>query len=278
MTAAATPHPWTPHFCSSSPLFQPLSPLMAGFSHCDQLPDWQFLQHQLAQQHPPINTASNRPLQFVPQTKKSGIYPESYEARIYLKGEIQTRHNWHDFFNALVWFTFPQTKAAINTLHYHQGLQRHWGHEPHRTALENALTLFDESGAIILCSRAEYLRLIQNHDWKTLFWDQRDLLAQHLQCFIFGHGLYEKALSPYPGMTAQSLLLPVIPEFFQWDLTRQIHHADSYAAQQLTNTAIFRSPKDLQAFPLLGMPNWDKNNAAEYYDNKKYFREKNRQQ
>lgn len=268
----ATPLRWTPNFCSHSPLFQPLAPVMENFSHCDQLPDWQFLQHRLTQQYPPVLTASNRHLQFVPQTKKSGIFHESYEARIYLKGEIQTRHNWHDFFNALVWFTFPQTKAVINALHYHQGLQRHLNHEPMRTALENMLTLFDESGAIILCSKVEYLHLIQNHDWKTLFWHRRELVMQNLRCFIFGHGLYEKALNPYPGMTAQSILVAVEPKFFQWDLARQLYHADSCAARWLTDTHVLKNP--LQPFPLLGMPGWDKNDREEYYENKKYFREK----
>lgn len=271
----ATPFPWSLHFCAHSPLFLPLSPVMENFSHCDQLPDWRFLQHQLTQQSPPIKTASNQHLQFVPQTKKSKVFNESYEARIYLTGEIQARHNWHDFFNALVWFTFPQTKAVINALHYRQGLQRHLNHERTRTALENTLTLFDESGAIILCSQTEFLHSIQNHDWKTLFWHQRKLVTQHLQCFIFGHGLYEKALNPYPGMTAQSILVVVKPEFFQWDLARQLYYADSYVAQWLTDTHVLKNSHNLQPFPLLGMPEWDKNNREEYYDNKKYFREKN---
>ncbi|MBL8391935.1 MAG: DUF3025 domain-containing protein, partial [Candidatus Accumulibacter sp.] len=35
-----------------------------------------------------------------------------YETRIWLTGEVATRpDNWHDFFNALVWFAFPNTKA-----------------------------------------------------------------------------------------------------------------------------------------------------------------------
>jgi len=47
-------------------------------------------------------------------------FEAQYEPRCYLKGEVPTRaHNWHDLFNALVWLTFPATKAVINARHYH---------------------------------------------------------------------------------------------------------------------------------------------------------------
>jgi hypothetical protein len=38
-----------------------------------------------------------------------------YECRIWETGEVETRpDNWHDFFNALVWLSFPQTKIAVS--------------------------------------------------------------------------------------------------------------------------------------------------------------------
>lgn len=40
--------------------------------------------------------------------------PVAYEERIVLRGEVVTRpHNWHDFFNALVWMRFPRTKYGL---------------------------------------------------------------------------------------------------------------------------------------------------------------------
>ena len=41
-----------------------------------------------------------------------------YEQRIFEQGLVPTRPaNWHDFFNALIFLLFPQTKKEMNRLH-----------------------------------------------------------------------------------------------------------------------------------------------------------------
>ena len=57
-----------------------------------------------------LRNASGLPLRFVPQDE----LPEgrAYEEFIGATGCVPTRDNLHDFFNALVWLTFPRIKQC----------------------------------------------------------------------------------------------------------------------------------------------------------------------
>jgi hypothetical protein len=91
--------------------------------------------------------------------------------------------------------------------------------------------------------------------------------------FLFGHGLYEKALRPYVGMTGQGLLLPVEAAFFGWSLEEQLCHLDESLAQYLAEPGHCRSTAELTPVPLLGVPGWTSDNDdPAYYDNTAYFR------
>jgi hypothetical protein len=273
--AKTTQDRWNPDFINRSPLFFPLQHqatlLSRNPEHWPSLEDY----HQLLAEQPvPIHTSGDAQIQFVPQAGKPQRWEDDYEPRIYLTGEVQTRlHNWHDFFQVLVWTTFPKTKTALNTSHYHAIHQRKQSNpgSKQRTPLENALTQFDECGAIVVASQNNLLQLIREFRWKDLFWQHRTALAHQLQCFVFGHAVYEKALNPYVGLTAHAILMNVENEFFQWPLAQQINFLDDIAAQAFAN-ARYPSPKHFQPFPLLGMPGWDHNEIESYYDNSDYFR------
>lgn len=61
-----------------------------------------------------ITTGRGLPLRFMAQDElPPGV---AYETQIAATGGVPTptRHNLHDFFNALVWFAYPRFKAAIN--------------------------------------------------------------------------------------------------------------------------------------------------------------------
>jgi hypothetical protein len=91
--------------------------------------------------------------------------------------------------------------------------------------------------------------------------------------FIFGHGLYEKALQPYVGMTGQGLLVPVEQAFFAWPQEQQLAHLDGLLADYLNEPQHCRNTRELCPVPLLGVPGWAADNeAAAYYDNSDYFR------
>lgn len=59
-----------------------------------------------------LATGRGLPLRFIEQaTLPAGV---AYETHIAETGAVPTRHNLHDFFNALVWFAYPRIKAALN--------------------------------------------------------------------------------------------------------------------------------------------------------------------
>jgi len=267
--------PWQPDFAKNNPLFSPLLPWLSHFAAHSQWPELVDYQQLLKTLPSPICTLNGQPIKVVEQDDRPDSFEMHYAPRIYLSGEIQTRrHNWHDFFQFLSWFLFPQTKVIINSLHLEPARLRYQqGIRGARSPLENMLSLFDEGGAVVVSCNPELLQLIRDFRWKELFWQRRDELQQQLQCFTFGHAVYEKGLMPYVGMTANAILLDVDPDFFQAPLTQQLLRVDQLLAAELQSGKRYQKPKDLQPFPILGMPGWSTDNAAEaYYDNQNYFR------
>ena len=269
--------PWNPQFIFRSRMFDPLMPLaqrLAVFN--DGWPSLDDYQHLLAEHPEPILTHHGIPLKIAAQGPRPVCLEEQYASRIYLTGEIQTRRrNWHDFFQLLTWLTFPKTKAAINAMHHHAAKARFAGTMDggRRSPVENMLSLFDEGGAIVVCSEPSLLQMMRDFDWKNLFWRHRAELVSTMNCIIFGHALYEKALAPYVGMTANSLLLPVDATFFSKTMHEQIKWIDEQSATVFINDRHYRSPRALAPLPILGLPGWDPCNELEsYYNNTSYFR------
>ncbi len=262
---------WDPNFLMRSPLFLPLQPAYERLGNCENWPTIENLNHA---KHKNLVKVSKQIISFIPQSIKSNNFSEQYEPRIYERGEIQTREqNWHDFFNALVWFTFPKTKAALNALQYRELYKRH-AISNQRSSLENALTLFDENGIIAISNDNSLLELIRKFSWLELFWHRREEVIKKMRFYIIGHSLYEKALNPYVGMTASGILLTVDNDFLQYDLSNQLNVVDLMMENELKQNKL-RSPRDLQPLPILGIPGWSKENEFEtYYHNKNYFREK----
>ena len=248
---------WNPHFLEGSRLFNYLKPVADQYSSFSTWPTLKQLQQQFKQHDLDVTP--------VPQAERHENFSDHYEPRIYLKKELQTRaENWHDFFNAMIWLSFPQTKSVLNQLHYHAALKRKPG--TNRSPIENAITLFDECGIIIISKHAGVLDMIRKHEWKQLFIDNRSLFEHEIQCVVFGHAMYEKALTPYVGMTCQALLIQHEPL-----------ENDRYAIDKLVNDqwqqSKIKTTKDLYPFPVLGVPGWHQgNDEYSFYDNKGYFR------
>lgn len=271
-------HPsWNKAALLQLPAFTPLHPVLARVvtERFPTLPDYNAL---LTAQQPGIVVRSGHPLCFVPQEYGKLALEAQYEPRCYLKGEVPTReNNWHDLLNALVWLTFPKSKAAINARHYLDltgssgcaGMQ----HGSQRGAVRDTNTLFDESGVIVPYADATLAALLRGFQWKALFWQHRAAVQSSMGFYLFGHGLYEKMLSPYLGLTGQGLLLPVVPEFFAWPLDRRLTHLDQAVADYLSNPQHCRATHELTPVPLLGIPGWAAENECEaYYENTAYFR------
>ena len=268
---------WDANFTSFSPIFSPLKFWAEKFSKFTQgWPELEDYQTILAELPEPILTQSGQTLKIVQQDGKPGHFHEHYAPRVYLTGEIQTRtENWHDFFQYLTWFMFPKTKAVINATHVPAAQKRIEQKTDlgRRSPVENMLSLFDEGGAVILCSDDSMLQLIRDFQWKELFWQRREELSLKLKLVTFGHALYEKGLSPYVGMTANCILLHVDESVLKQSDQQQLDYIDLELAQILTQGELYKKPKDLSPFPLLGLPGWDDDNEKEsYYDNLNYFR------
>jgi len=277
-----TPY-WNKEALLQSPLFSPLHPSLASLKS-DGFPTLQDCNALLEAHHPSITVQSGTRLRFVPQECGKLPFERQYEPRCYLNGEVPTReNNWHDLLNVLVWLTFPKAKAAINARHYHALLKKNVADDikvgSQRGAVRDANTLLDESGVIVVYADAELAGLLRGFKWKELFWQRRELVRASMWFYLFGHGLYEKALQPYVGMTGQGLLLAVAPEFFGWPQAQRLAYLDTLLASHLADPNYCRSTRDLAPVPLLGVPGWasDNDNPA-YYDNVAYFRPGRREQ
>ena len=264
---------WDPGALLQSPLFAPLHPVLACLNGRD-FPALQDCNALLAASQSIVTVQNGLPLHFVAQVQGRLAFAAQYELRCYLKGEVQMRDKaWHDLLNALVWLTFPKSKAALNARHYQALTDVPKVLEGKRGAVRDMATLFDESGVVVVCAEAGLGNLLRDFQWKELFWRRREQVNMAMGFYIFGHGLYEKALQPYIGITGQGLLLAVDQEFFAWPLACRLAYLDDRVAEYLCAPEYCRSTRELTPVPLLGVPGWSVENDDEaYYDNTNYFR------
>jgi Protein of unknown function (DUF3025) len=264
---------WNKEALLQSPLFAPLHPIL-GCLDTTNFPTLHDCNALLAARQPPITVQRGAPLCFVAQEVGKLSFEAQYEPRCYLTGGVQMRaHNWHDLLNALVWLTFPKSKAALNARHFHALVEERTSGNTGRGPVRDVNTLLDESGVIVVYADAELGVLLRDFKWKELFWQRREQVRAGMGFYLLGHGLYEKALQPYLGMTGQGLLLAVEQEYFSWPPTQQLTHLDSLLADYLAAPEHCRSTRDLSPVPLLGVPGWaSDNDRAAYYDNTAYFR------
>ncbi len=268
---------WDTEFIQRSPLFEPLRAHAAHDApgvlwSARQWPSITELQ-ALVDARGTVSGGGQR-LRLTAPDARGGAFEDRYEVRIHREGELQMRsHNSHDLFNLLVWMTFPRTKAAINARHYQALLARQRDATQNRGPAQDTLTLFDESGIIVVSSGPALLQDIRDFAWKRLFWRQRHEVQRQVRWFLFGHALYEKAVTPYVGMTGQGVLLAVGDDFQAWPAARQLACVDEMVAQRIADTSLFCATNELAPVPVLGVPGWWPANEEEtFYDNPSYFR------
>ena len=218
-----------------------------------------------------INNFRGRQIRFVANEDTSST--THYETRIAETGEIATRANWHDFFNAMSWLAFPETKSAISEMHS-RFLDARGIHEAReRSVPRDVLTLFDEGGIIVASSDSSLLQLVRRFEWKKLFVERRAEVITSMRFHLFGHSMLEKALDPYVGVTAKAVLLLVDEAFLASSPIAQIRHVDQLSAAWLMDENNLTSSKNFSPLPWLGVPGWWKENESpEFYENRQYFR------
>lgn len=196
-----------------------------------------------------------------------------YELQILERGGLAVRPgSWHDLFNVLVWRTFPRAKAALNEAHC-TALLRDPAEAIRRGRVRDALTLLDESGAIMAASDASLLEAIAAFRWKEVFWTRRPDLLRSARVHVFGHSLYEKLRSPYLGITGYAVLLEVEQKTIDAPPAAQLDVLDALLAALIRGPSGLRSPRSLQPLPVLGWPDWHPATMGEaFYDDIAYFR------
>jgi hypothetical protein len=199
------------------------------------------------------------PLRFVPAD--SAPPGEAYEAFIYRTACVPTRDNLHDLFNGLVWLHFPQAKRRLNALQATEIAR--CGVGATRGPLRDALTLFDENGAVLDAPPALWDALVAR-DWHRLFVTRRALWRE-ARLLVFGHALLEKLQSPRKAATAHVLIAP--------GAGLSIAGIDAEIASALEPTHLARKP--FAPLPVLGVPGWwAPNESPAFYDDARVFREK----
>jgi hypothetical protein len=166
----------------------------------------------------------------------------AYESHVFASGTVPMRHHLHDFFNGLVWLHFPATKRRFNALHAQAIAQA--GPAAPRGVLRDALTVFDENGALLLAP-AFMWDALRARDWRALFVTHRAAWSE-ARLLLFGHGLMEKLLTPRKPVTAHVYAAPnaidSIADIDRW-LAAAVGGADWLA-------------KPFAPLPVLGVPGW----------------------
>ena len=173
---------------------------------------------------------------------------EAYEGFIARTGRVPTRDNLHDQFNALVWHRHPRIKQRLNRFQAEE-IALH-GVGATRGAVRDALTLFDEYGALWLNPHPLLKDLLIARDWHGLFVTHRALWQGH-DLEIFGHALLEQlATAPRRGLTAHVMLV-----------------------HPLTLPRETWAVKPFLPLPVLGIPGWwSANEDPVFYEDKQVFR------
>ncbi len=189
---------------------------------------------------------------------------EPYEAFIHRSGTCPTRENLHDFFNGLCWIAFPHSKRALNRLQA-QAIDA-GGIAGVRGAVRDAITVFDENGALLQAPQELWEALLARH-WRRLFVDLRPLWRE-ARLIVFGHALLEKLVHPRKDLTAHVWRTNVNAiSQSGWDV--------EFAAQL---TAGRLAEKPFTPLPLMGIPLWSAGNQDfSFYDDPLVFRPAGRQ-
>ena len=194
---------------------------------------------------------SERPIRFVPANQLPGV---EYEKHIFCTGEVSTREkSRHDLFNALVWSRFPSLKVAMNAVHFRELGS---GQEGRRGKQRDALTLFDESGVIVVSSVKENLDALARRDWNFVFRENASAWYDEIKVFVPGHALLEKFPQPYKSLTAHALLMRLDDSLLERPRATLLQMLDEMLAERLLAGSILDSPSSLSPLPLMGIPGW----------------------
>jgi hypothetical protein len=212
------------------------------------------------------------PLRFVPQ----GALPEgaAYEEFIGATGQVPTRGNLHDFFNGLVWQTFPLIKRQLNALQAAQIAQAGVGKS--RGPARDAATIFDENAALLVVREGREGRALVDalraHGWLSALYEKRDVFDSDVRIWLFGHALMEKLVAPRKAITAHTLVIFAGDDVLALAPDAQRAWIDAHVADMLARAGL--STAGFTPLPVLGVPGWWPGQDQDFYLDTTVFRPK----
>jgi hypothetical protein len=196
----------------------------------------------------------------------------AYEEFIAATGCVPTRDNLHDFFNGLVWLSFPLIKRQLNALQAAQIAQAGVGKA--RGAARDGATIFDENAALLVLRDGPAGHALEaalrRHDWRDAFMVRRASFGPDAELWLFGHALMEKLVAPYKAITAHTRVLFAEDQFFTLEHAARQAWLDERVAGDLAANGICTS--DFTPLPVLGVPHWWTGQDDDFYADVAVFR------
>ncbi len=213
---------------------------------------------------------AGQPIRFVPQA----ALPEgrAYEQFIGATGCVPTRANLHDFFNGLVWLTFPRTKQQLNALQAAQIALAGVGKS--RGPARDGATIFDENSAVLVvragAQGAALVSALREHAWSEALLARRAQFERDARLWLFGHALMEKLAAPRKAITAHTRVIEAGDDFFACSPAAQAAWIDEQLATALARDGV--STAAFTPLPVLGVPGWWPGQDAAFYADASVFR------
>ena len=207
--------------------------------------------------HEALNAAGPQWVRFVPQQALPAA--TAYEQFVFEQGQCPVRPGLHDFFNGLCWLQFPRAKRALNRLQAQEIARAGVG--PRRGPVRDAITVFDENGALLSAPPALW-EALEQRQWRRLFVELRPLWSQ-ARLVVFGHALLEQLVVPRKPLTAHVWRA-------QCAMDSQAS-TDAWLAERVGAEAL--AVKPFTPLPVLGVPGWwPGNENFSFYDDSLVFR------
>jgi len=229
--------------------------------------EWRQTLHALAGEMD-LRNHRGLPIHFVPQAHlPSGM---AYEAFISATGGVPTRENLHDFFNALMWLSFPKIKVQLNAVQAEEiEKAAKLPQAGIRGRVRDAATIFDENAALLVVRDPEWIDALRARRWTDVFLKQRDQFERECEVWLFGHALMEKLVAPYKAITAHVYSVIAESAFCDMPSAKKRDWLDATVARR---TAGGIATSDFTPLPVLGIPSWWCGQDSGFYADATVFR------
>ena len=250
-----------PAGCFAHPVFDDYRAL-EGWMHGPAWPSLDAINSELASAAGRSGIAIPRCVRQDDALLRDGLH---YERRVGECGELATRtDDWHDLFNAMVWWRWPGIKQALNR---RQCAAIDEKGPAIRNRAQYALTQFDEAGVVVRVADDALLAAWDGHDWPALFQQGADAWrdGRIAVVAVIGHALLEHALVPTLHGVGKALVV-------RGGVDVDADACVARVTDAIAAGAVLNDPLELRPLPLPGIPGWREGQDAAFYSDAPCFR------